>query len=124
MNTQFSNFFIQKPVVKVLSIVMKPVLNRSCYYLLQTYSGLFCVVVNPYKRYPIYTPTTIKMYLGKRRTEVPPHLFAIADSAYRNMLASKCVAIHTIKQDTPTYCMGTFFCQLVFFISTSSNSNL
>ena len=68
---------------------MKPVLNRSCYYLLQTYSGLFCVVVNPYKRYPIYTPTTIKMYLGKRRTEVPPHLFAIADSAYRNMLASK-----------------------------------
>ena len=69
---------------------MKPVLNRSCYYLLQTYSGLFCVVVNPYKRYPIYTPTTIKMYLGKRRTEVPPHLFAIADSAYRNMLASKC----------------------------------
>jgi myosin heavy chain 6/7 len=47
------------------------------------------VVVNPYKRFPIYTPTTIKLYLGKRRTEVPPHLFAIADGAYRNMLASK-----------------------------------
>lgn len=56
---------------------------------LQTYSGLFCVAVNPYKRYPIYTQTTVKFYMGKRRNEVPPHLFAISDTAYRNMLASE-----------------------------------
>merc|ERR1719450_565334 len=54
--------------------------------LIYTYSGLFCVVVNPYKRYPIYTPTVVKMYLGKRRNEVPPHLWAITETAYRNML--------------------------------------
>ena len=42
--------------------------------LIYTYSGLFCIVVNPYKRYPIYTPTVVKMYLGKRKNEVPPHL--------------------------------------------------
>ena len=42
--------------------------------LIYTYSGLFCIVVNPYKRYPIYTPTVVKLYLGKRRNEVPPHL--------------------------------------------------
>ncbi|KAK6027930.1 myosin head, partial [Ostertagia ostertagi] len=26
------------------------------------------------------------MYMGKRRTEMPPHLFAVSDEAYRNML--------------------------------------
>jgi myosin heavy chain 6/7 len=54
--------------------------------LIYTYSGLFCIVVNPYKRYPIYTTTVIKIYLGKRRNEVPPHLWAITETAYRNML--------------------------------------
>merc|ERR1712079_928259 len=56
--------------------------------LIYTYSGLFCVVVNPYKRYPIYTETVVKIYLGKRRNEVPPHLWAITETAYRNMLTN------------------------------------
>merc|ERR1719367_2076423 len=56
--------------------------------LIYTYSGLFCIVVNPYKRFPIYTPTCVKMYLGKRRNEVPPHLWAITETAYRNMLTN------------------------------------
>merc|ERR1719326_2466682 len=56
--------------------------------LIYTYSGLFCIVVNPYKRYPIYTATCVKMYLGKRRNEVPPHLWAITETAYRNMLTN------------------------------------
>merc|ERR1712141_249878 len=56
--------------------------------LIYTYSGLFCIVVNPYKRYPIYTATCVKLYLGKRRNEVPPHLWAITETAYRNMLTN------------------------------------
>merc|ERR1712121_65513 len=54
--------------------------------LIHTYSGLFVVVVNPYKRYPLYTYRCSKIYLGKRRNEVPPHLWAIAEGAYRGML--------------------------------------
>ncbi|XP_069988200.1 myosin heavy chain, muscle [Penaeus vannamei] len=54
--------------------------------LIYTYSGLFCIVVNPYKRFPIYTNRTVKIYQGKRRNEVPPHLFAIADGAYMAMI--------------------------------------
>ena len=57
--------------------------------MIHTYSGLFVVVVNPYKRYPIYTHRVCKIYLGKRRNEAPPHLWAIAEGAYRNMLANK-----------------------------------
>ncbi|KAK8374417.1 hypothetical protein O3P69_012604 [Scylla paramamosain] len=54
--------------------------------LIYTYSGLFCIVVNPYKRYPIYTNRVVKIYQCKRRNEVPPHLFAISDGAYSAMM--------------------------------------
>ena len=56
--------------------------------MIHTYSGLFVVVVNPYKRYPIYTHRVAKVYLGKRRNEVPPHLWSIAETAYRGMLTT------------------------------------
>merc|ERR1739838_541416 len=51
-----------------------------------TYSGLFCIAINPYRRLPIYLDEVVAMYRGKRRTEMPPHVFAIVDSAYQDML--------------------------------------
>jgi myosin heavy subunit len=64
---------------------------RQRYYVMMiyTYSGLFCVVINPYKRLPIYTESVVKMFIGKRRNEMPPHLFAVADEAYRNMVQDR-----------------------------------
>jgi len=44
------------------------------------------VVVNPYKWLPIYSDKVVDMYKGKKRHEMPPHVYAIADAAYRNML--------------------------------------
>ncbi|TKR67319.1 hypothetical protein L596_023490 [Steinernema carpocapsae] len=54
--------------------------------MIYTYSGLFCVFINPYKMLPIYTDSVASMYVGRRRSEMPPHLFAVSDEAYRNMV--------------------------------------
>ncbi|NWR97389.1 MYH2 protein, partial [Motacilla alba] len=43
-----------------------------------TYSGLFCVTVNPYKWLPVYDPQVVAAYRGKKRNEVPPHIFSIS----------------------------------------------
>ena len=57
--------------------------------MIHCYSGLFVCVINPYKFFPIYTHRVANIYLGKRRNECPPHLWAIAEGAYRNMLQNK-----------------------------------
>nr|CAD7459687.1 unnamed protein product [Timema tahoe] len=50
-----------------------------------TYIGEVCVSVNPYRAMNIYTPEQISQYKGRELFENPPHIFAIADSAHREM---------------------------------------
>ncbi|KAJ8304274.1 hypothetical protein KUTeg_017857 [Tegillarca granosa] len=61
-----------------------------------TYVGSILIAVNPFKFFPIYNPKYVKMYQNKRLGELPPHIFAIADSAFYTMLRTKknqCIVI-------------------------------
>uniref|UniRef100_A0A6Q2ZQ03 Myosin-7B n=1 Tax=Esox lucius TaxID=8010 RepID=A0A6Q2ZQ03_ESOLU len=63
--------------------------RRYAAWMIYTYSGLFCVTVNPYKWLPVYTAPVVAAYKGKRRAEVPPHIYSIADNAYNDMLRNR-----------------------------------
>ncbi|KAF9115760.1 class II myosin [Mortierella sp. AM989] len=54
-----------------------------------TYIGHVLISVNPFRDLGIYTDDVLKSYQGKNRLEVPPHVFAIAESAYYTMNAYK-----------------------------------
>ena len=55
----------------------------------QTYSGLFCATVNPYKWLPVYDQEVVNAYRGKKRVEAPPHIFSVSDNAYQFMLMGR-----------------------------------
>ncbi|NXI27159.1 MYH6 protein, partial [Sterrhoptilus dennistouni] len=63
--------------------------ERYAAWMIYTYSGLFCVTVNPYKWLPVYDPQVVAAYRGKKRNEVPPHIFSISDNAYQYMLTDR-----------------------------------
>lgn len=50
-----------------------------------TYIGEVVVSVNPYKTVNIYDQTYVDEYKGREIYERPPHIFAVADSAYKTM---------------------------------------
>ncbi|XP_067426477.1 myosin heavy chain, fast skeletal muscle-like [Thunnus thynnus] len=63
--------------------------ERYAAWMIYTYSGLFCVTVNPYKWLPVYNPEVVQAFRGKKRMEVPPHIFALSDNAYQFMLTDR-----------------------------------
>ncbi|XP_066532474.1 myosin-6 [Hoplias malabaricus] len=63
--------------------------ERYAAWMIYTYSGLFCVTVNPYKLLPVYDAEVVAAYRGKKRSEAPPHIFSISDNAYQYMLTDR-----------------------------------
>ncbi|CAG5895764.1 unnamed protein product [Menidia menidia] len=63
--------------------------ERYAAWMIYTYSGLFCVTVNPYKWLPVYDKMVVAAYRGKKRSEAPPHIYSISDNAYQYMLSDR-----------------------------------
>lgn len=51
-----------------------------------SYIGHVLVVCNPYKWLKIYEDSDIKSYVNVSRIDMPPHIFAVGEAAYRNMV--------------------------------------
>ncbi|XP_004687789.1 PREDICTED: unconventional myosin-Ie [Condylura cristata] len=61
-----------------------------------TYIGSVLISVNPFKQMPYFGEKEIEMYQGAAQYENPPHIYALADNMYRNMIIDRenqCVII-------------------------------
>jgi myosin-5 len=50
-----------------------------------TYCGIVLVALNPYEQLPIYGPDIIQAYSGMDMGTMDPHVFAVAEEAFKNM---------------------------------------
>lgn len=48
-------------------------------------SGIVLVAINPYESLPIYDADIINAYSGQNARDMDPHIFAVAEKAYRQM---------------------------------------
>lgn len=53
--------------------------------LIYTYCGIILVAINPYESLPIYGADIINAYSGQNMGDMDPHIFAVAEEAYKQM---------------------------------------
>ncbi|KAG0019098.1 Myosin type-2 heavy chain 1 [Podila clonocystis] len=66
--------------------VLSNIKTRYSHCNIYTYSGIVLIAANPFARVNLYTQDIIQAYSGRKRGELEPHLFAIAEDAYRCMI--------------------------------------
>ncbi|KAK2103713.1 Unconventional myosin-Vc [Saguinus oedipus] len=62
--------------------------------LIYTYSGIILVAMNPYKQLPIYGDAIIHAYSGQNMGDMDPHIFAVAEEAYKQMARTHAAFLH------------------------------
>ncbi|XP_041734564.1 unconventional myosin-Va isoform X2 [Coregonus clupeaformis] len=53
--------------------------------MIYTYCGIVLVAINPYESIPIYDHDIINAYSGQNMGDMDPHIFAVAEEAYKQM---------------------------------------
>ncbi|XP_073711011.1 unconventional myosin-Ib isoform X3 [Misgurnus anguillicaudatus] len=59
--------------------------NRFDHNEIYTYIGSVVISMNPYKPLPIYTAEKVEEYRNRNFYELSPHIYALADEAYRSL---------------------------------------
>uniref|UniRef100_A0A8C7R5F8 Unconventional myosin-Ib n=1 Tax=Oncorhynchus mykiss TaxID=8022 RepID=A0A8C7R5F8_ONCMY len=59
--------------------------NRFDHNEIYTYIGSVVISMNPYRSLPIYTPQKVEEYRNRNFYELSPHIYALADEAYRSL---------------------------------------
>ncbi|KAJ3341766.1 cytochrome c oxidase subunit 1 [Gonapodya sp. JEL0774] len=57
--------------------------------IIYTLTGTILVALNPYEVQPIFSQEYIKRHRGSKLTDNPPHIFAVAEAAYANVLQNR-----------------------------------
>ncbi|XP_074930173.1 unconventional myosin-XVIIIa isoform X7 [Chelonoidis abingdonii] len=71
------------------SSVLHTVRQRYGGNLIHTYAGPTVLVVNPLSSPSMYSEKVMHMFKGCRREDTSPHIYAVAQAAYRSMLMSR-----------------------------------
>lgn len=85
-NFQSLSYFHNIYQVYVVSLEIMNLLNVTFWV-----AGIVLVAINPYETLPIYGTDIINAYSGQNMGDMDPHIFAVAEEAYKQMARFVCV---------------------------------